>query len=178
MTPDSNKGLEVFADADFCGLFDPETALYNPVTAKSRTGYIIMYMNCPIVWASKLQTETTLSTCEAEYTACSEALCAAIPLMNLINEAVSFGIPIKQDKENVYCKLFCDNTSAVELLKLPKIRPRTKHINTKLHHFREHVVKGLISIWHIPTMEQLADIGTKPLAQELFEKFCKCIMGW
>ena len=121
MTPDPSKGLEVFADADFCGLFDPEMALYDPVTAKSRTGYIIMYMNCPIVWASKLQTEMTLSTCEAEYMACSEALHAAIPLMNLIDEAASFGIPIKQDKANIYCKLFCDNTGAVELLKLPKI---------------------------------------------------------
>ena len=121
MTPDPSKGLEVFADADFCGLFDPEMALYDPVTAKSRTGYIIMYMNCPIMWASKLQTTMTLSTCEAEYTAGSEALCAAIPLMNLIDEAASFGIPIKQDKANIYCKLFCDNTSAVKLQKLPKI---------------------------------------------------------
>ena len=136
MTPDPSKGLEVFADADFCRLFNPETALYDPVTAKSRTGYIIMYMNCPIVWASKLQTETMLSTCEAEYTACSKVLGAAIPLMNLINEAASLGIPIKQDKANIYCKLFCDkNTGAVELLKLPKIQPRTKHINARLHHF-------------------------------------------
>ena len=54
MTPDLNKGLEVFTNADCCGLFDPETALYDPVTAKSRTGYIIKYMGCPIVWVSKL----------------------------------------------------------------------------------------------------------------------------
>ena len=80
-----------------------------------------MYMNCPIIWASKLQTETMLSTCKAEYMACSKALHAAIPLMSLIDEATSFGIPIKQDKANVYCKLFCDNTGAVELIKLPKI---------------------------------------------------------
>ena len=121
MTPDPSKGLEVFADADFCGLFDPEMALYDPVTAKSRTGYTIKYMDCPIVWASKLQTKTTLSPCEAEYTACSEALCTAIPRMNLINKANSFGIPITPDKAKVYCKLFCDNTGTIELLKLPKV---------------------------------------------------------
>ena len=178
MTPDPSKGLEVFSDTDFCRLFNPETALYDPVNAKSRTGYIIKYMDFLIVWASKLQTETTLSTCEAEYMACSEALLVAIPLMNLIDEATSFGIPITPDKARIYCKLFCDNTGAVELLKLPKVQPQTKHINMKLHHFQEHVVKGLISIWHVPTTEQLADIRMKPLAQKLFEKFCKCIMGW
>ena len=50
MTPDPSKGLEVFADADFCWLFDPETALYDPVTAKSRTGYIIKYC----IWIAQL----------------------------------------------------------------------------------------------------------------------------
>ena len=35
------------------------------------------------------------------------------------------------------------------------------------------MVKGLISIWHVPKTEQLIDIGTKkPLVlQDLFEKF-------
>ena len=36
MTPDSTKGLEVYADMDFCGLFDPEMALNDPVTAKKQ----------------------------------------------------------------------------------------------------------------------------------------------
>jgi hypothetical protein len=67
MRPDMSRSIEVYADADFCGLFDPETALYDPVTAKSRTGYVITYMGCPITWASKLQGETALSTTEAEY---------------------------------------------------------------------------------------------------------------
>ena len=135
MTPDSSKGLKVYANADFCGLFDPETALFDSVTAKSRTGYIIRYMNCPIIWASKLQTETTMLTCEAEYMACSEVLCTVIPIMDLIDKASSFSVPINENKTRVYCKLFCDNTGAVELLRLPKVWPRTKHINTKLHHF-------------------------------------------
>lgn len=135
MTPDSSKELKVYADAGFCGLFDPETALFDPVTTKLRTGFIIRYMNCPIVWASKLQTETTMSTCKAEYTACFEALHAAILIMDLINEASSFSIPINQNKMRVYCKLFCDNTGAVELLRLPQVQPSMKHINAKLHHF-------------------------------------------
>ena len=78
MTPNLDKALEVFTEAKFCGLFDPKTTLYEPVTAKSRTEYIIKYMDCPIVWVSKLQMETTLLTCKAKYTTCSEALHTAM----------------------------------------------------------------------------------------------------
>ena len=87
MTPHSSKSLKVYMDADFCGLYDPDTALYDPVTAKSCTGYIIKYMGCPIIWGSRLQTETALSTTKAEYISCSEALQAIIPIMDLLKEA-------------------------------------------------------------------------------------------
>jgi hypothetical protein len=135
-------------------------------------------MGCPIIWASKLQTETALSTCEAEYVSCSEALRAAIPIMDLIDEARSLGFSVSPHKTKVLCKLFCDNSGAVELIRLPKIRPRTKHINSKLHHFREHVASGRITVQYVPTADQLADIATKPLGVELFSKFCKLILGW
>lgn len=45
--PDSTKGLEVYADADFAGgwlLGD----VHNPECVLSRTGYVIMYAGCPI----------------------------------------------------------------------------------------------------------------------------------
>jgi hypothetical protein len=41
MRPDPTRSVEVHADADFCGLFDPETAVFDPITAKSRTGYVV-----------------------------------------------------------------------------------------------------------------------------------------
>jgi hypothetical protein len=178
MNPDPSKSIEVFADADFCGLYDSETALFDPITAKSRTGFIIKFMDCPIVWSSKLQTETALSTCEAEYISCSEALRAVIPIMNLLDEVHSLGIITSAPKTKIHCKLFCDNTGACELLKLPKVRPRTKHFNNKLHHFREHVASGRISIHHVPTADQQGDIATKPLTLPLFAKFRKLILGW
>jgi hypothetical protein len=34
------------------------------------------------------------------------------------------------------CKLFEDNSGAMTLAKSPAMRPRTKHINVKYHHFR------------------------------------------
>jgi hypothetical protein len=55
--------------------------------------------------------------------------------MDLLDEAKSHGIVVAGPKIKLPCKLFCDNSGAVELIQLPKFRPRTKHINTKLHHF-------------------------------------------
>jgi hypothetical protein len=62
MTPDPNQSMEVFADADFCGLYNQKTAIFDPTTAKSCTVFFVMYTGCPIIWASKLQTKTALST--------------------------------------------------------------------------------------------------------------------
>ena len=46
----------------------------------------MFFSSCPIVWASKLQSQVVLSTTEAEYIAMSMALRDVIPLMELIKE--------------------------------------------------------------------------------------------
>ena len=40
----------------------------------SRTGFVIRYAGCPVIWSSILQTEIALSTAEGEYIAMSQAL--------------------------------------------------------------------------------------------------------
>ena len=71
LDPDRAKSLEVYADADFSGNWNKNTAEHDSSTAKSRTGYIILYAGCPIIWCSKLQTQVSLSTTEAEYVSLS-----------------------------------------------------------------------------------------------------------
>jgi hypothetical protein len=56
-----------------------------------------------------------------------------------------------------------DNAGAIEIANVPKIRPRTKHLNIKYHHFREEVKKETISIYHTRTEEQIADILNQAL---------------
>ena len=173
LKPDSSKSFDCYLDSDFCGLWDAETALYDPATAKSRTGFLIQYAGCPILWKSKLQTNTALSTTEAEYNAASEALCHVLPLMELLQEAHGHVNSIPAPKTKLHCQLFIDNKGTCELVRLPKLRPRTKHINTRLHHFREHTLnkQGAISVHHVPTEDNLSDIFTKPLNEQLFCSF-------
>ena len=59
---------------------------------------------------------------------------------------------IESKRPSLKCEVFEDNNGAIELSKAPKIRPRTKHITLKYHHFREHVWKGLIEINPIDTL--------------------------
>ena len=68
----------------------------------------------------------------------------------------------------VKCTAFEDNAGALELANAPRMRPRTKHINIKYHHFRDYVEQGKIKIEKVDTKEQLADLGTKPLTRKPF----------
>ena len=130
-----------------------------------------------MLWVSRLQSEIALSTCESECIALSTALRDVMPLMGLLEE-VSKAFNITMNKPIMHCKVFEDNNGALELAKAPKIRPRTKHIAIKHHHFRAYVESGKIEIRPIDTDMQQADIFTKPLALAQFRYLRKLIMGW
>ncbi len=173
-----DHSFDCYVDADFVGNWNRVTAHVDPSTAKSRTGYITMYAGCPISWASKLQQEVALSTTEAEYNALSASLREVIHLMQLVDEAKTLGWDTFVGTPEVHCKVFEDNSGALEWARLPKMRPRTKHLCTRLHHFREHVRKGKISIHKIDTKLQLADMLTKPQPEALFVAQRESIMQW
>jgi hypothetical protein len=178
LCPDASKALECYADADFAGAWHKDDATFDIDTAKSRSGYLITFAGCPLVWQSKLQTEIALSTTEAEYIALSTGLRSVIPLIGILQEmqALHYKLPIQPAK--VHCKAFEDNSGALELATVPKMRPRTKHINIKYHHFRSHVANGSITIHKIGTEDQPIDLATKPLASAPFAKHRKFILGW
>jgi hypothetical protein len=162
------KGFECYCNSDFSGNWTASIADVDPSTSKSCSGWVVFYARCPIIWASKLQTQTALSTTEAEYIAMSMSLRDVIPIMELIKEMKEHNISVICTKPYIYCKVFEDNSGALELARLPKLRPRTKHINVCYHHFREHVRKGLIKIFPVGTSKQTANVLTKALAQNNF----------
>ena len=78
----------------------------------------------------------SLSTTESEYIALSQSLRDVIPLMGLLNELKKV-FPSKQEVPTIHCTVFEDNRGCIELVKAPRMRPRTKHIGLKYHPFRE-----------------------------------------
>jgi len=77
--------------------------------------------------------------------------------MNLLKELKGRGFNINDKKTKVHCKVFEDNTGAIEIAREDKYRPRTKHLNIRLHHFRAYVEDGSISIHKIDSKDQPAD---------------------
>ena len=98
--------------------------------------------------------------------------------MGILEESRENGLQIKDVLPKVHCTVFEDNSGPLELGRLPKMRPRTKHINQAFHHFHEHVERKDIIMNTTPTAEQMADILTKPLPEASFKKHRHSIMGW
>ena len=79
--------VDCYADADFAGLWGHEDP-QDPICARSRTGFVVIFDHCPHLWVSKLQTEIALYTLHYEYVALSHSVRALLPLKSLIKEVI------------------------------------------------------------------------------------------
>jgi hypothetical protein len=112
--------------------------LENTDNVLSRTGFVICYANCPIVWCSKLQTKIALSTAEAEYITTSHALHDTILIQNLIKE-ISYIFHMLNSMTDFCITLHKDNLLAIAVVESLKFTPWTKHIVIKSHHYCSRV---------------------------------------
>ncbi len=62
--------IDAYIDADFAGMYGHEK-LVDSTCVKSCTGFIFTFADVHILWKSQQQTETALSTMEAEIIALS-----------------------------------------------------------------------------------------------------------
>ena len=88
--------------------------------------------------------------------------------LNTLTSAVKEAVWLKQllielgrnqEKINIYC----DNNSTICLANNPEFHTRTKHIDIRYHYIRETIINDSISVVHVPTEENIADILTKGL---------------
>ena len=112
-----------------------------------------MLSKAPINFKSGIQSLTAMSTMEAELVA-SALTKEAVFCSNMMTE-LGFGQQFGQ------VPLYIDNTATLHVLGNQAFSSRTKHIALRYFYVRELVMEGAISIHYIPTVLQLADIGTK-----------------
>ena len=116
-----------------------------------------------ISWKCKKQSTVALSTCEAEYI----ALTYAVQEANFLGQLLSDMLCV--DVKAVH--LYVDNQGAIELTKNLVYHQRTKHIDIKYHFISSKVDEKSIILHYIPTVENVADMFTKPVSKAKLRSF-------
>ncbi|XP_071727158.1 secreted RxLR effector protein 161-like [Rutidosis leptorrhynchoides] len=124
---------------------------------KSTSGSVQLLRNRLVSWSSKKQLCVSLSTAEAEYVAAASC-CSQVLWMK--TQLTDYGFNF--DKIPIYC----DSKSAIAISCNPVQHTKTKHIDVRYHFIKDHVEKGNIELYFVPTEYQLADMFTKALDEK------------
>jgi hypothetical protein len=145
----SSLALHSFSEADFAGC---------RLDRKSTSGTCQFLGSSLVSWPSHKQSSVSQSTTEAEYVAAASCCSQLLWITYTISD---FG------EEYTHVPLQCDGTSAISVAKNPMLHSKTKHIEVRYHFLRDNVEKGKITLIHVPTHDQLADIFAKRLDKQL-----------
>ena len=148
----ATASLKGYSDSDWGGSLDDR---------KSTTGFVFDFGG-PISWQSKKQPTVALSSTEAKYMALTQAAKEAIWLQGLLSE-----LGIKETRPTTILE---DNQGCIALAKNPTSHARTKHIDIRHHFIRETLENGQIKLEYCPTTDMVADILTKAIPKDQFEK--------
>lgn len=137
-------------------------------TRRSTSGYLFEIGNGAVTWSSRRQKCVSLSTMEAEYVAACEASKEAVWIRNLL-----------QDLNPRICSdpitLKVDNQGAIRLAMNQDYHKRTKHIDIRYHYIREKLEDNAIAVEYDDSKHEKADILTKALPREHFQKLRSAI---
>ena len=143
-------------DAALAGYTDASWA-DDLIDRRSSQGFCLTLGKGVVSWKATKSPSVALSTCEAELYAGTAAAQYLLWLKRLIQElGCHQGAPV----------LWCYNKSTIALTKDPVYSARSKHIEASYHFLRELSIQGELTVQHVATNENVADIFTKPLARE------------
>jgi Reverse transcriptase (RNA-dependent DNA polymerase). len=146
--------LDCFVDADWAG---------DCVDRKSTSGYLIRLFGNVVFWKSKKQSSVTKSSTFAEYVALSEAVTEIKLILDILK---IFNVNLKMP-----VKVYEDNSGAINIAKYGNFTKNSKYIEVHYHYVNECYENGVIDICKVDTKDNVADIFTKSLSKDKFEKF-------
>lgn len=146
--------LDCFVDADWAG---------DSIDRKSTSGYIIRLFGNVIFWKSRKQGSVTKSSTSAEYVALSEAVSEITFVKDILE---NFDLKIEKP-----IKMYEDNSGALNIAKYGNFTKNSKFIEVHYHFVNENYMKGVIDIIKVDSEQNIADIFTKSVSKDKFEKF-------
>ena len=169
--------IYAYPNSDFGGMYGDEKPT-DPSCVKSLTGFVITFADVPILWQSKLQMETVLSTMEVKIialAACCRELFPIIDMVTLLTSSVN--LPIGETTINL--SVHDDKSDALVLaMTPPQFTPWSKYYASKTIWFHGETHTWGIKLLKIDSVEQLGDIFTKGLVQVPFEFLWKILIVW
>ena len=141
--------LTAYSDEDWAGCSNIQ---------KSTTSWCVFLEDALISWNCKKQEYVSKSSTKAEYKAKSAACSKIVWLDGLLSE---LGFPPTNPTP-----LHGDNTSAIQIVANPVYHERTKHIEVDCHYIREAFTQGVITLPHLTTDLQIANVFTKALTRQ------------
>ena len=151
----ANAGLHGYSDSNW-------------TVGHSTSGWAILYAGAVIGYGSKRQQSIALSSTEAEIMAASQAATEIMYFRGILRE---FGHDLEPTPLHV------DNQGAVELSRDMKSCQRSRHVERRYLKVRELVALGEISVFHVPTASNRADVLTKPLDKPSFDTHVDALCG-
>ena len=115
-----------------------------------------------------MQSNIARSSCEAEYIALNEGGAEIVWLRKILKE-----LDLQSDKPT---QIWIYNQTAIQLSKHKMIKQRTKHIKLKYDWIKEQIEDKEVIVSYKDTKNNLADVFTKILPRQAFEKFISYIM--
>jgi hypothetical protein len=134
------------------------------VTRKSVSGILLLLNSTPVSWQSKRQKMVETTTYGSEMVASRIAVEMIISMRYFL-----YMLGINLEPASV---LVGDNMAVVLNTTIPSSALKKKHQACNYHKIRESIAAGFIRYGHIKSEENVADLLTKPLVRNIFERLC------
>jgi hypothetical protein len=154
VVPEDGKWkLEVYSDSDWAGSKDDR---------RSVGSFYIFLNNVLIEWRSKSQKVVSLSSSEAEFYACAEAV-KEVPFIAQI--LLFMGIPV-----DLPVKVKVDNVGAIFMAENKTSSSRTRHMDTRWWYVNQLQEEDkLIKVEFVRTKDNASDVGTKNVTVDIYK---------
>jgi hypothetical protein len=152
--------LVAYSDSDWAGDKDDR---------RSISGFILFLNGAPIMWRSKGQKTTALSSAEAEFVAAAEAIKEVTYVLQiLLFLDIEVEMPVEVKVDNMGAIFMSENSTS---------NGRTRHMDVKWRYVNELCEEKLIVLKFVRSEDNYSDGKTKNVTREIYERHTPLFVG-